>query len=149
MDGHSSFTRSGRKHLPVWAFASIIVLGTFVLLLYTALIFDSTTEGRSQLLDFTSRIAGPTGAATIAWLGVNQTMKNTREQDLMKEWHSNLRWATELCAREESKQVALGIAILDSLDDLPFLGENENQLIDAVVQQVVQGFDAMDGRDHE
>lgn len=67
----------------------------------------------------------------------------------MKEWHSNLRWATELCAREESKQVALGIAILDSLDDLPFLGENENQLIDAVVQQVVQGFDAMDGRDHE
>lgn len=67
----------------------------------------------------------------------------------MKEWHSNLRWATELCAREEPRQVALGIAILDSLDDLPFLSETENELIDAVIQEVAQDFDTEEGRTEE
>lgn len=128
----------------------MILLGGLALLFYVALILDSSTsDTHSQFLDFSARITGPVLAAGIAWLGVDQTVKSTRKQDLMKEWHSNLRWATELCAREEPRQVALGIAILDSLDDLPFLSETENELIDAVIQEVAQDFDTEEGRTEE
>ncbi|WP_165165472.1 hypothetical protein [Corynebacterium qintianiae] len=140
MKGRDPGAENAPAHkLPVWGEVLVGVLTVLTLLFFSALALDSAGQGL-ELFETAVRL-GPICAATIAWLGVSPTMRNNREQDLLKEWHSNLRWATELCARENSQQVALGIAILDSLDDLPFHGEGENTLIDAVIVAVALQYD--------
>ncbi len=88
-------------------------------------------------LDFLSRPLGPIGAAAIAWAGVAHTVRNSKQQDQMKEWHANLRWAAELCSSDDDRSVEIGIAAMDALDDMPFLSEDENHLIDKILEQAV------------
>ena len=49
--------------------------------------------------------------------------------------------AAELCASDDPAKVPIGVAVLDAIDDLPFPGDNENLLIDAVVEEVAQNVD--------
>ncbi|MDY5786200.1 hypothetical protein [Corynebacterium sp.] len=107
---------------------------------FVALIVDSPTQRVSVLAAGTAFLA-PVGAACVAWTGVSRTMHSNRQQDLLKEWHSELRWATEMRASGDPAKVPIGVAILDALDDLPFLGKTENHLIDAVIQEVTQNYD--------
>ena len=46
--------------------------------------------------------------------------------------------AAELCASGDPAKVPIGGAILEAIDDLPFLSDNENLLIDAVIEEVAQ-----------
>lgn len=73
------------------------------------------------MLDFSAKVIGPLGAALIAWAGVSHTVANSRLQDTAKEWHHDLRWATELCASEKPFEVAIGTAMLDELSGDRFL----------------------------
>ena len=50
-------------------------------------------------------------------------------------------WTTELHASGDPAKVPIGVAVLDAIDDLPFLGGNENLLIDAVIEEVAQNVD--------
>ncbi|WP_291313814.1 hypothetical protein [Corynebacterium sp. UBA2622] len=124
----------------MWSGIVVVILGLLTLQFYIALVLGSPTQ-RLGLVTAGMTFLGPVGAAIVAWRGVSMTMRSNRQQDLLKEWHSNLRWATELCATGENGKVSLGVAILDSLDDLPFLSDNENHLIDAVIEEVVNEFD--------
>ena len=46
--------------------------------------------------------------------------------------------AAELCASGDPAKVPIGVAVLDAIGDLPFLGDNESLLIDAVIEEVAQ-----------
>lgn len=125
---------------PFWTFFVACISVPLAATYLVALAVDSPTQRLAVLAAGTAAI-GPIGAALVAWAGVSRTMKGNRQQDLLKEWHSELRWATELCASGDPAKVPIGVAVLDALDDLPFLGDNENLLIDAVIEEVTQNFD--------
>lgn len=82
----------------------------------------------------------PLAVAFIAWYGVRNNIESSREQELLNQWHSNVRWATDLTLSSNDQHVATGIAVLDSLDDLPFLGDEENKLIDAIVESTADRY---------
>lgn len=85
-------------------------------------------------------VAVPIAVALIAWYGVSSNIKSSRESELLNQWHSNVRWATDLTLDEDDHHVTTGIAVLDSLDDLAFLGDEENELIDAIVESTAQRY---------
>lgn len=119
----------------------IIILFLFAGLFYSALIFkDPVTQ--EAVLNLGAKVLGPSIPAAVAFYGVMKTLENTRKQDLLKEWHSNLRWATDLCASKEPEVVAIGVAAIDALDDAPFLGNNENDLVDSLIKQITKSWDS-------
>jgi len=93
-----------------------------------------------QVLDYSARLIGPLGAALIAWAGVSQTVKGTRHQESLKQWHLDLRWATELCSSTEPLQVAIGIAVLDELDDRPSLDPEQAKMVGTVNRTVLRNY---------
>ena len=38
--------------------------------------------------------------------------------------------------------IALGVTAIDALDDAPFLGDNENDLVDSLVNQIAKSWDS-------
>lgn len=131
-----------RQVLP-WAITSVSVLTSIA---YAVALSASTPDGAKAVLDFASKLLGPIGAALIAWAGVHHTIRDTRrqddlkvQQDRLKEWYVNLRWAAELCSSNTPASVAIGVATLDSIDGLPFLGEQQQALIDQILEAVVEG----------
>ncbi|MCQ4606951.1 MULTISPECIES: hypothetical protein [Corynebacterium] len=119
----------------------IIILFLFAGLFYLALIFKDPVT-REAALDLGAKVLGPSIPAAVAFYGVLKTLENTRKQDLLKEWHSNLRWATDLCVSKEPEVVAIGVAAIDALDDAPFLGNNENDLVDSLIKQITRSWDS-------
>jgi len=89
-----------------------------------------------MVLDFASRIIGPLGAACIAWLGVSQTLDNSQRLDRVKEWHTMLRWATDMCNASSEREVEAGIAILDSIDRQSEIPADQHEVIDAILTAV-------------
>lgn len=119
----------------------ITILFLFAGLFYAALIFrDPVTQ--EAILNLGAKMLGPSIPAAVAFYGVMKTLENTRKQDLLKEWHANLRWATNLCASKDPEVVALGVAAIDALDDAPFLGDNENDLVDSLIKQITKSWDS-------
>ena len=117
-------------------FGILVVLAIF----YVALLFEASAS-RVAVFEFGGRVLGSSIPAAVAYFGVMRTIENSRKQDLLKEWHSNLRWATDLCASQEPKMIALGVTAIVSLDDAPFLGDNENDLVDSLVNQIAKSWD--------
>lgn len=113
-----------------FAVGTLALSNTF---LFVGLTFRSGVDA-TQFLDIFARTAGPLGAATVAWLGVNHTVTHSRRLEVLKEWHADLRWACELSCSVEPQRVELGVALLDSLDEHPQLGEEEQHLIDAALE---------------
>lgn len=121
-----------------WLIASLSVVTSAVF----ALLFTFSTPGGATLtLDFLGKLFGPIGAALIAWAGVNQTVNNAKRLDQSKEWYTNLRWATELCSSNEESAVEMGVAVLDALDDLPFLSKEQQVMIDKLLKKTALGHD--------
>lgn len=94
----------------------------------------------SQVLDFSAKLIGPLGAAFIAWAGVSHTVLNSRRQEISREWHQDLRWATELCASENPFEVTVGIALLDELDDYSFLEPDQVRIVGTISETVANAF---------
>jgi len=92
----------------------------------------------ATVLDFSAKVIGPLGAALIAWAGVSHTVANSRLQDTAKEWHQDLRWATELCLSGEPKRIGIGIALLDELDDRRFLDHEQVRMAGRITDEVLQ-----------
>ena len=113
--------------LPVFI-GSLLLNGTLLVVL---LVSQPALERYVEVL---IPVAIPLAVAFIAWYGVRNNIESSREQELLNQWHSNVRWATDLTLSSNDQHVATGIAALDSLDDLPFLGDEENKLIDAIVE---------------
>ncbi len=91
------------------------------------------------VLDFSAKIIGPVGAALIAWAGVSHTVMNTRVQDTVKEWHHDLRWASELCVSEKPLEVAIGTSVLDELSEHRFLNSEQASMVNRIGEAVVGG----------
>lgn len=79
--------------------------------------------------------------ALIAWAGVARTVNNSQRQDRVKEWHSDLRWAVDLCTSGDDRAARTGIAVLDAIDDLNFLSSEQHSLIDAVIESGYKRYD--------
>lgn len=92
------------------------------------------------VLDFTAKVIGPLGAALIAWAGVSHTVLNSRLQDTAKEWHQDLRWASELCASEKPLDVAIGIAVLGELNDHSLLAPDQVRMVRTISETVTGEF---------
>lgn len=92
------------------------------------------------VLDFSAKIIGPVGAALIAWAGVSHTVMNTRVQDTAKEWHHDLRWASELCASEKPLDVAIGIAVLGELNDHSLLAPDQVKMVRTISETITGEF---------
>lgn len=135
-----------------WIVTSVSV-GTSIA--FAVALSASTPDVAKTVTDFAGKLLGPMGAAAIAWAGVHHTIRDTRrqdelkvEQDQLKEWYVNLRWAAELCSSSSPGAVAIGVATLDSIDGLPFLGEQQQSLIDQILQAVVESDgDSLQSRD--
>ena len=110
---------------------------TVIVFVFAAALTLSPNIPVSHLLDSFMKVVGPVLAALVAWLGVNHTVANSRRNEGLKEWHTNLRWACELTGSNDDSQVRLGIALLDSLDNSPLLGDSEQSIIDAALTTVV------------
>lgn len=93
-----------------------------------------------SVLDFSAKIIGPVGAALIAWAGVSHTVLNTRVQDTAKEWHHDLRWASELCASEKPLEVAIGIAVLGELNDHSLLAPDQVKMVRTISETITGEF---------
>lgn len=119
----------------------IIILFLFAGLFYAALVVKDPAT-REAVLNLGAKVLGPSIPAAVAFYGVMKTLENTRKQDLFKEWHSNLRWATDLCASKDPEVVAIGVAAIDALDDAPFLGDNENDLVDSLIKEITKSWDS-------
>ena len=123
-----------------WLFTG---LASAVALAYAVVLALGPPNMTAPVLDFSAKLIGPLGAALIAWAGVSHTVLNSRLQDKVKEWHQDLRWATELCASSDSFQVAVGIAVLDELDGQPFLEPEQvkmvNRIADVAMQKLFSG----------
>lgn len=91
-------------------------------------------------IELLTPVVVPLAVALIAWYGVSSNIRSSREQELLSQWHSNVRWATDLTLSDNDQDVATGIAVLDSLDDLVFLGDEENRLIDAIVESTADRY---------
>lgn len=141
---YPSFTRDV---LP-WIVTAVSVVTSIV---FAVAFSMSTPEGAKVALDFAGKFFGPLGAAAIAWGGVHHTVRDTRrqdslkvQQDELKEWYSNLRWAADLCSSNDPRSVSIGVATLDSIDGLPFLGAEQQALIDQILETVVESDGAFD-----
>ena len=140
-NGSEKYQKFETQALP-WVVTSVSV-GTSVA--FAVALSASTPDAAKAVLDFAAKLLGPMGAAAIAWAGVHHTIRNTRrqdelkvEQDQLKEWYVNLRWAADLCSSSSPGAVAIGVATLDSIDGLPFLGEQQQSLIDQILEAVVE-----------
>lgn len=140
-NGSEKDQKFNRQVVP-WVVTSVSV-GTSIA--FAVALSTSTPEAAKTVLDFAGKLLGPMGAAAIAWAGVHHTIRNTRrqdelkvKQDQLKEWYVNLRWAADLCSSSSPGAVAIGVATLDSIDGLPFLGEQQQSLIDQILEAVVE-----------
>lgn len=129
--GDNSETRS----IVVQIYALLVSI--FAAVFLAALFLDPAGD-RGLWLDLAAKILGPLTAASVAWLGVNHTVVHSRRLEVLKEWHAELRWACKLCYSDNEGEVRLGIALLDSLDDSPELGDAEQDLIDAALKVVLE-----------
>ena len=94
----------------------------------------------AKAIELLTPVVVPLAVALIAWYGVSSNIRSSKEQELLSQWHSNVRWATDLTLSDNDQDVATGIAVLDSLDDLVFLGDEENRLIDAIVESTADRY---------
>lgn len=125
---------SARSELFIYAYSAIM---TILAGMYAVALCLSPYTSVMTLLDSCAKVLGPVLAAFIAWLGVNHTVRNSRRTESLKEWHANLRWASELSSSSKDHDIALAIAVLDSLDNEPMLGQSEQGIIDAVLAAVI------------
>lgn len=126
-----------KSHLP-WLITGVSVATSTG---FATVLAVGTPDGVRLTLDFLGKLLGPIGAALIAWAGVDHTIRNTKRLDQSKEWYATLRWAAELCSSSEERSVEIGVAALDALDDLPFLSEEQNVLIDKLLHQATLDHD--------
>ncbi|KAA8738400.1 hypothetical protein [Corynebacterium tuscaniense] len=122
------------KEIVPWVITGVAV---FTSIGFAIALATSTPDGAKTTLDFIARLFGPVCAAGIAWAGVDHTVRNSRKQDQSKEWYANLRWAADLCKDNNQTEIQIGVAVLDSLDGLPFLRTEKQKLIDALLETVV------------
>ena len=118
-----------------WLFTG---LATAVAGAYAVVLALGPPNMTATVLDFSAKVIGPLGAALIAWAGVSHTVANSRLQDTEKEWHQDLRWATELCLSGEPKRIGIGIALLDELDDRRFLDHEQVRMVGRITDEVLQ-----------
>ena len=137
MGNIGELSQSVQGRIRDFLFGILVVLAIF----YVALLFEASAS-RVAVFEFGGRVLGSSIPAAVAYFGVMRTIENSRRQDLLKEWHSNPRWATDLCASQEPKVIALGVTAIDALDDAPFLGDNENDLVDSLVNQIAKSWDS-------
>lgn len=129
-----SVTRTNRGWV-IPALLSLLLVSTAVLLLLLA-----RQPELAKAIEILTPVIVPLAVALIAWYGVSSNIRSSREQELLSQWHSNVRWATDLTLSDNDQDVATGIAVLDSLDDLVFLGDEENRLIDAIVESTADRY---------
>ena len=125
---------SPKTELFIYGYSAIM---TALVGVYAVALCLSPYTSVMNLLDSCAKVLGPVLAAFIAWLGVNHTVRNSRRTESLKEWHANLRWASELSSSSKDHDIALAIAVLDSLDNEPMLGPSEQSIIDAVLAAVI------------
>ena len=125
---------SPKTELFIYGYSAIM---TALVGVYAVALCLSPYTSVMDLLDSCAKVLGPVLAAFIAWLGVNHTVRNSRRTESLKEWHANLRWASELSSSSKDHDIALAIAVLDSLDNEPMLGPSEQSIIDAVLAAVI------------
>lgn len=118
-----------------WLFTG---LAAAVAVAYAVVLALGPPNMTATVLDFSAKVIGPLGAALIAWAGVSHTVANARLQDTAKEWHQDLRWATELCLTGEPKRIGIGIALLDELDDRRFLDHEQVRMVGRITDEVLQ-----------
>ncbi|MCZ9293941.1 hypothetical protein [Corynebacterium meitnerae] len=133
------------KEIVPWVITAVAV---FTSIGFAITLATSAPDGVKTTLDFIARLFGPICAAGIAWAGVDHTVRNSRKQDQSKEWYANVRWAADLCKDKNQTSVQIGVAVLDSLDDLPFLGTEEQKLIDELLKTVVDSLAESDNMDN-
>lgn len=130
--------RVARARPSVGFFYSVFVTLTAALFLAALFLDDPAT--RAALLDLGAKVLGPIAAACVAWLGVAHTVRNNRRQEVLKEWHANVRWAAELCLDGSEQRLLLGVGLLDALDNHPDLEEPEQAFIDAALDGIAEAY---------
>ncbi|GAA1472205.1 hypothetical protein P4N68_11215 [Corynebacterium felinum] len=126
------------KHAETWVKLLLVYsfVGTIALVGFAWAIEVDSKESVGMTIVPLLQAFSPMLAATIAWLGVHHTVRNSRKQESLKAWHESVRWACELCFSEDENKVAMGLALLDALDNHPQLEENEQQIIDSAIKNV-------------
>ncbi|QPK78668.1 hypothetical protein G7Y31_08950 [Corynebacterium lizhenjunii] len=131
----------GTQRTRTYSYNAVLLVGG-ILFIFAAIFFIALLaqgeETQRALLDLSGQVLGPALAATIAWSGVSRTIRNHRRQEILKDWHANVRWACEAYqnAKDDVGQ-ELAVAILGTLDSHPELEEPEQALIDAVLNSIM------------
>lgn len=114
---------------------------------YAVVLSLGPPDSAEAVLDFSGKVLGPVGAALIAWAGVAHTVKSSRRQDASKEWHQDVRWATELCFSRKPLETAVGVAVLTEHDDHSYLDKEQVKMVNRILDVVLEPIFEVDDRE--